>query len=717
MVNYLVERATSDVLVGPDWAKNTEICEILKHDPGQVKDVVKGIKKKLKSKNPKVQLLALSLLETMIQNCGEIVHMHVADRNILPEMVKIFKKRPDYSVKEKILILVDTWQEAFGGARARYPQYFSAYQELLVCLLRLSLLKLYETCCIDQDTFPLTRAGAMFPQRTEKPPPQNKRKSDQQETAESSEEPDFPTLRYFVVSQLFDFHHHVSRPSYRYRKPYPAWIDSDHFRLELQNARSIMNVLTEMLSAIDPANKEKLMKFHAASYNAYLVTFLLQLQGLKQDVILDLVEQCRTFKQRVIHLVNSTSDESLLCQGLALNDDLQRVLAKHQSLATGTSQADKNKPEPAKEPAKAGGPLVDTGHISNQSNDSRSISSTAASSQHTPPAAASPKIDLLSCDDYNSPEVDNSLAIVPFGEPQQPTPAPEQNAIVLYDMFSDGNTTYDSSRTQGFGGQTNPLTPQIQHQQNFHSNGTAANVGSPGYDTHGLTGQTDPWTPQFQQQQNFHVNGTAPNMGSPQYEKSYAQGTGPSWTSQLDQHAADPFYGTQYSGSLPPPPWEAQEADSSPVAGAQWQPQGSQHMGSDQVVYIQPITPGHYSTINNQANQGNQFADFNPQQSPGTQYMGMVPQQMPGGQMTSYPQHTHQMYGNPQMGASGFGQQQYLDEQMHGPSIRDDNGLRNSSYQVSTSSYVPPSRPSNPEDTMFGDLVDMAKVKSTPTPP
>ncbi|MBA0839110.1 hypothetical protein Goarm_004876, partial [Gossypium armourianum] len=570
----------------------------------QVKDVVKGIKKKLKSKNPKVQLLALS---------------------------------PDYTVKEKILILVDTWQEAFGGARARYPQYFSAYQELL-------------------------HAGAMFPQRTEKPPPQNKRKSDQQETSESSEEPDFPTLSL----------------------------------TELQNARSIMNVLAEMLSAIDPANKE----------------------GLKQDVVLDLVEQCRTFKQRVVHLVNSTSDESLLCQGLALNDDLQRVLAKHQSLATGTSQADKNKPEPAKEPAKAGGPLVDTGHISNQSNE-RSISSTAASSQHTPPAAASPKIDLLSYDDYNSPEVDNSLAIVPFGEPQQPTPAPEQNAIVLYDMFSDGNTTYDSSRTQDFGGQTNPLTPQIQYQQNFHANGTAANVGSPGYDTHGLTGQTDPWTPQFQQQQNFNVNGTATNMGFP-YEKSYAQGTGPSWNSQLDQHAADPFYeGTQYSGSLPPPPWEAQGADSSPVAGAQWQPQGSQHMGSDQAVgmYIQPITPGHCSTINNQANQGNQFADFNPQQSPGTQYMGMVPQQMPGGQMTSHPQHTQQMYGNPQMGASGFGQQQYLDEQMHGLSIRDDNGLRNSSYQVSTSSYVPPSRPSNPEDRMFGDLVDMAKIKSTPTPP
>ncbi|XP_039051163.1 TOM1-like protein 9 isoform X1 [Hibiscus syriacus] len=588
MVNFLVERATSDSLMRPDWAKNTEICQILNHNPGQVKDVVKGIKKKLKSKRPKVQILALSLLDCMLKNCGDIVHMHVADRNILPRMVKIFKKKSDYSVKEKILILVDTWQEDFGGARAIYPHYFVAYQELL-------------------------RAGAVFPQRTERPRtqlanPQNVRNSDQQEVDDPSGEPDFPTLSL----------------------------------TEIQNARSIMNVLADMLNALHPTNKE----------------------GAKQDVIIDLVEQCRTNKQRVVHLVNSTSDESLLRQGLELNDDLQRVLAKHQAIASGNSpQADKNKPEPARETGNAGDPLVDTGDISNQFNE-RSVFGAAASSQpdNTAPAAASPKIDLLSCDDFNSPEADNSLAIVPSGEPQQTSPAPEQKATVPY-MLSDGNSTYGSSNIQGFPGQTNP------------------------------------WTPQFQQQQNFHGN------------------MGPSWNSQLDQKQQSllPVYGHQSGAvlALPLPPWEAQPAGSSPVPGAQYpQPMVGMH--------IQPITTGNFSTIdNNRAMQGNQFASFHPQQSQGVQYIGMIPHQMAGGQMVHYNQQAQQMYGNPQMGASsGYAQLQYPDQQMHRLSIRDENGLSNtSSYQVSSSSYAPPSKPSEPEDKMFGDLVNIAKVKPTTNTP
>ncbi|RXH91840.1 hypothetical protein DVH24_020863 [Malus domestica] len=664
MVNYLVERATSDMLIGPDWAMNIEICDICNHDPVQAKDVVKGIKKRLGSKNSKVQLLALT---------------------------------PDYHVKDKILILIDTWQEAFGGPRARYPQYYAAYQDLL-------------------------RSGAVFPQRSESsapvftPPqtqpltayPQNLQDPDRpKDVAEPSAEAEFPTLSL----------------------------------TELQNAKGIMDVLAEMLSAID--NKE----------------------GLRQEVIIDLVDQCRTYKQRVVHLVNSTSDESLLCQGLALNDDLQRLLAKHEAIASGNPvQPDKPKPAANGALVDVGGPLVDSGN-DNKQPDGRSVSSSGsganplnqllltappATNGSTSTAKVDPRMDLLSGDDFGLPKADASLALVPVGEQQPTTPVSQQNALALMDMFGTESVPNPvNTHPANAASQPNPSPPQFPQQQNFQS-----------------------------PQGGFLPNGNAPIMGVPQYEQSpFAQGAAPAWNGQmvqsqpLQQQPLSPGYGSPTSGSLPAPPWEAQSIDDgSPVAGSRFSPpplqvttkvvvsapggfhpQGPQ---SDQVVgmYIQPITTTHLSTINNQVGPSSHLGlPSQPAQGP---YTGMTPQAIQAGQMTSM--HPQQMYGANQFVPYGYDQQQHphqayalqqqqqqqqqqyqhqqayalqqqqhqayalqqqqqqqyaLQQQMYGLSVND-NGLKNP-YQVSAPSYVPPSRPSRPEDKLFGDLVDFAKLKPT----
>ncbi|XP_020585676.1 TOM1-like protein 2 [Phalaenopsis equestris] len=421
MGGSLVDRATNDELIGPDWAMNIEICDILNRDPGQAKDVVKGIKKRLLSKNPKVQLLALTLLETVIKNCGDIVHLQVAEKDILHEMVKIVKKKnPDFHVKEKILVLIDTWQEAFGGSRARYPQYYVAYQELL-------------------------RLGAVFPQRSERPapvltPPQtqplanyppNLRNSNYgEDLPEASAPHDFPTLS----------------------------------ATEIQNARGIMDVLAEMLNALDPGNRE----------------------GLRQEVIVDLAEQCRSYKQRVMQLVNSTSDEELLSLGLTLNDDLQRVLAKHDAIAAGIAvRVEKPKSLQA---------LVDIDDSKATKTDSskqpQQRSSTSTSSGPSPfeqlalpaPPASNgsataakkvdPLIDLLSGDDFNAPTTANQLALVSVSEPAASPSPPNQNILALVDMFPQSNNNNSNANpsspfgsTAGFPASQTPIAASPQLQQ------------------------------------------------------------------------------------------------------------------------------------------------------------------------------------------------------------------------------------------------------------
>ncbi|KAK1663302.1 hypothetical protein QYE76_051461 [Lolium multiflorum] len=708
MAGAMVDRASSDMLIGPDWAKNMEICDICNRDPGQSKDVVKALRKRIGHKNPKVQLLALTLLETAIKNCGDIFHMHVAERDVLHEMVKIVKKKSDPRVKEKVLVLVDTWQEALGGPRSRYPQFYAAYHELV-------------------------RAGAQFPKRSDRPAPlfngqspaeKSMRSPDQRDEAESSAGNDFPALSMS----------------------------------EIQNARGIMDVLAEMLNALDPGNRE----------------------GLRQEVIVELVDQCRTYKQRVVQLVNTASDEELLSQGLALNDDLQRVLARHDAIAAGIAVRVEKKPkslqalvdteDSANQDSKKEQALVDIGDPISQDSKTDPNQSTSEQSPFeqlalpAPPllnGSANPTkpdsgVDLLSWDDTPS-TAENSLALVPVTDPLADSTS-NQSALAIVDIFSQNNAANSNSRPlDPFGLDSSPTVP-----------------GTQPYNTqtqHPAQSQQPP------QQVALYSNGNTVNPGTSYDQASQFNDTNSGWNGQVANHVAPPPQQINYddqSGALPPPPWEAPSVPTNEMSNGQsggmhsLQPPTSQfggvqplqpqnnYMGGQQTQPMysnqpgamppQAMQPSQIVGAQMQPGYGNQFGHLPPQsmpmpgmqfagmqpspmpvaqpgmmyaqQMPGTQFGGMPQQQMYGRQMASqyaYVQQSAAQYYNQGRPAYGYPGTNDLSQSMYGLSMQDSSyaGM-NSSYQTTPSSSPSmgqPIRPSKPEDKFFGDLLSIAKTK------
>ncbi|CAI9268963.1 unnamed protein product [Lactuca saligna] len=133
MAAELVNAATSEKLSEMDWTKSIEICELVANDHRQAKDVIKAIKKRLGSKSKDTQLFTVMLLEVLMNNIGEPIHTQVIDTGLLPVLVKIVKKKSNSNlpVREKIFLLLDATQTSLGGASGRFPQYYSAYYDLV----------------------------------------------------------------------------------------------------------------------------------------------------------------------------------------------------------------------------------------------------------------------------------------------------------------------------------------------------------------------------------------------------------------------------------------------------------------------------------------------------------------------------------------------------------------------------------------------------------
>ncbi|KAG6546020.1 hypothetical protein Mapa_012683 [Marchantia paleacea] len=455
---------------------------------------------------------------------------------------------------------------------------------------------------------------------------------------------------------------------------------------DIEAARSGIEVLTEMLNAINPREKEAVV----------------------DEVIVDLVDQCRTNQRRVMQLVNTTSDEELLRQGLSLNDDLQRILAKHDAIASGS-------PLP-KDPTQAGRRYDheeeegedDFSQLAHRSSARPRPSAPSSSAQPSkpaqlalPPPPQSKKVfgsqpsqremtvDLLSGDSYqdgspsspaapvnqsvqsSSPQPQSPLSSNPFDsspafQALPALPAPPQPSYV------------QSPQAQP---QTQPHPQaQPQQQQYSYSNGMSTPPTGPvqqyGYPTY----------PQQQYQQGqVQAQGAQSNYVAPwalnnnnfsTQQRAMMYGETPQSSSQPAQvQGGYPGVSAPWSGSSIPPPNQQQlnQSQMSPQQKAMLYGNTSQNVVPQNVVPVLPPPPGQHSLRQ-------QY--FQQQASP---YSGGQNDLVGRTQNLSLQEQSRYMQ-NQALGGQGFQQAPVQPQQ--------------------------PAKEVNPADKLFGDLVDLSSSNS-----
>lgn len=265
----LVEDATSEALDEPDWALNLDLCDLINTDKLSCVELIRGIKKRIMVKSPRIQYLALVLLETCVKNC-EKAFSEVAAERVLDEIVRLIDD-PQTVVnnRNKALMMVEAWGESTGELRY-LPVFEETYKSLKSRGIR----------------FPGRDNESLAPIFT---PPRSV----------SAPEADVNLQQQFEQDIPEQFEHDVPVQSFSPEQTKEAF----------DVARNSIELLSTVLSSSP------------------------QQDALQDDLTSTLVHQCRLSQSTVQRIVETAGDnEALLFEALNVNDEIQKVLTKYEEL-------------------------------------------------------------------------------------------------------------------------------------------------------------------------------------------------------------------------------------------------------------------------------------------------------------------------------------------------------------------------------------------------
>ncbi|TEB29671.1 VHS-domain-containing protein [Coprinellus micaceus] len=114
-VEVLVTRACDPSLPEPNYASHLEVAEYINTKKANTpREAAMTIARLGNHRNPHVAILALALLDTLVQSCGYAFHLQISTKEFLNELVRRFPERPPPfpgPVMSRILELIHGWKE------------------------------------------------------------------------------------------------------------------------------------------------------------------------------------------------------------------------------------------------------------------------------------------------------------------------------------------------------------------------------------------------------------------------------------------------------------------------------------------------------------------------------------------------------------------------------------------------------------------------------
>ncbi|XP_030649754.1 target of Myb1 membrane trafficking protein [Chanos chanos] len=119
-VGQRIEHATSSSLPAEDWSLNMEICDVINDTEEGPKDAVRAIKKRIVgNKNFREVMLALTVLEACVKNCGHRFHLLVSTREFVEGVLVraiLPKNNPPLVLHDRVLGIIQAWADAFRSS-------------------------------------------------------------------------------------------------------------------------------------------------------------------------------------------------------------------------------------------------------------------------------------------------------------------------------------------------------------------------------------------------------------------------------------------------------------------------------------------------------------------------------------------------------------------------------------------------------------------------